>query len=98
MYAKGFSVRVARGLNRVMHRRGSVFADRYHSHVLRTPTETVRAVRYVRNNGVKHGTSSRAEHDAYASHAADIPLPAPHTWLLRRGWRRAPPLGSLRRR
>jgi putative transposase len=88
---KGFAVRVARGLNRVMKRRGAVFADRYHSHVLRTPTETGRVVRYVRRNGVKHGTVARVEHDTYASHAVDVALPAPHTWLLRDGWRRAAP-------
>ncbi len=88
---KGFSVRVARALNRVINRRGTVHADRYHAHVLRTPTETRRAVRYVRNNGVKHATAARPEHDVYASHAADVALPTPHTWLLREGWRRAPP-------
>jgi len=75
----------------VINRRGTVLADRYHAHVLRTPTETRRAVRYVRNNGVKHATVARVEHDVYASHAADVALPAPHTWLLREGWRRAPP-------
>ena len=87
---KGFSVRVARGLNHVMNRRGRVLGDRYHAHVLRTPTEARRAVRYVRRNGVKHGTVARAEHDTYASHAAAISLPSPHSWLLRDGWRRAP--------
>ena len=87
---KGFSVRVARGLNRVMHRRGTVLADRYHSHVLRTPTETRRAVRYVTRNAVKHGVVARFEEDAYASHTAGVALPPPHTWLLRDGWRRAP--------
>ncbi len=86
---KGFSVRVARGLNRVMHRRGAVLADRYHSHVLRTPTETRRAVRYVRNNGVQHATVAHVDQDSYASHASHVSLPVPHTWLLREGWRRA---------
>ena len=89
---KGVAVRVARGLNRVMGRRGRVFADRYHAHVLRTPTETRRAVRYVRENAVHHGVVGRASDDGFASHVADVALPAPHTWLLREGWRRAPPL------
>jgi putative transposase len=89
---KGFSVRVARGLNRVMGRRGRVFADRYHAHLLRTPTETRRALRYVRENAVHHGVVGHANADPFASHVADVDLPAPRTWLLREGWRRAPPL------
>ncbi len=88
---KGFSVRVARGLNRLMRRRGRVMGDRYHAHVLRTPTEARRALRYVRDNGVKHGTVAQSRDDAYASHTAIVDLPMPHTWLLRAGWRRAPP-------
>src|SRR5260221_2217540 len=91
---KGFSVRVARGLNRVMHRRGRVIADRYHAHVLRTPTETRRALGYVRTNAVHHGLVAHERDDEYASHVADVALPWPHTWLLRVGWRRAPPLRS----
>ncbi len=87
---KGFSVRVARGLNRVMRRRGHVLGDRYHARVLRTPTETRRAVRYVRHNGVHHGVVAMAEDDTFASPGGSITLPAPHTWLLREGWERAP--------
>src|SRR5205814_10262823 len=36
---QGLLVRIARGLNRLWHRRGPVLADRYHSHVLKTPRE-----------------------------------------------------------
>ena len=36
---KGLGVRVAKGLNRVMGRQGKVLDDRYHGHILRTPTE-----------------------------------------------------------
>jgi len=90
---KGFSVRVARGLNRVMKRRGRVIADRYHAHVLRTPTETRRALRYVRTNAVHHGLVAHERDDEYASHVADVALAWPHTWLLRAGWRRARPPG-----
>ena len=91
---KGFSVRVARGLNRVMKRRGRVVGDRYHAHLLRTPTETRRALRYVRTNAVHHGLVAHERDDTYASHVADVALPFPHTWLLRTGWRRAPPARS----
>jgi len=34
---QGLSVRLAKGLNRLMGRNGKVFADRFHAHVLRTP-------------------------------------------------------------
>jgi REP element-mobilizing transposase RayT len=52
---QGMSIRMAKGLNRVMGRRkGTVFADRYHSRPLRTPTEVRRALVYVLNNARKH--------------------------------------------
>src|SRR5262249_56515976 len=35
----GLGVRVARGLNRALGRRGKVLQERYHGHVLKTPTE-----------------------------------------------------------
>jgi REP element-mobilizing transposase RayT len=47
---QGLEVRMARALNKVMHRSGPVFADRYHSHLLRAPRETAHAVRYVIEN------------------------------------------------
>ena len=51
---KGFGVRVARRLNKVVGRSGRVIADRYHARYLRTPTEVRRALIYVLQNGVKH--------------------------------------------
>ncbi len=85
---QGWSIRVAKGLNRIMNREGRVFADRYHAHPLRTPSETRRAVAYVRNNYQKHMAAlskpvSRAFVDTYASEGAGIALPAPRTWMLR---------------
>jgi predicted RNase H-like nuclease len=44
---QGLSVRLAKGLNRMMGERGSVFSDRYHAHVLRTPGEVRHAIAYV---------------------------------------------------
>ncbi len=52
---KGFCVRVARGLNAVMGRKGTVFAERYHVRVLRTPREVHHARCYVVNNARRHG-------------------------------------------
>jgi len=79
---QGLGVRVARGLNRMMRRRGRVFADRYHAHVLRTPTEVKRAVHYVRNNFAKH-TGARYV-DEYSSANPAFVLPRPASWLLQR--------------
>src|SRR3954469_5683126 len=42
---QGLAIRLARRLNAVAGRTGGVFADRYHSHPLKTPRETKRAVR-----------------------------------------------------
>ncbi len=51
---QGLAIRIARGLNRVMGKRGKVFADRFHSRPLRTPTEVRAALVYVLNNFRKH--------------------------------------------
>src|SRR5262249_37332360 len=51
---QGFGIRVAKGLNKMMHKRGPVLEDRYHAHVLRTPSEARRAVAYLRDNYRKH--------------------------------------------
>ena len=52
---QGFSVRVARGLNRYLEREGAVFDDRYHVEILRTPTQTRHALCYVLQNARRHG-------------------------------------------
>src|SRR5262249_21956377 len=79
---QGLGVRVARGLNGMMKRHGKVFAERYHAHVLRTPTEVKRAVHYVRNNFAKH-TGARYV-DEYSSANPAFTMPRPASWLLRR--------------
>jgi putative transposase len=47
---QGLAVRIARTINRLMDRKGAVFADRYHERVLRTPRQTRWAIRYVLTN------------------------------------------------
>jgi hypothetical protein len=47
-------VSLARRLNRYFERRGSFFADRYHSRVLRSPREVRNALRYVLSNFRQH--------------------------------------------
>ena len=51
---KGLEVRMARALNKVMDRRGTMFADRYHAHLLISPREAANAVRYVLENWIVH--------------------------------------------
>jgi hypothetical protein len=46
--------RLARAFNRVFHRSGSVLADRFHLHVLRTPREVRAALAYVLLNARRH--------------------------------------------
>ena len=93
---KGLSVRLARGLNRMMKRSGRVLDDRYHAHVLRTPTEVRRAMTYVRDNARKHaaqrGERWPADHvDRYSSAGAKLGLPAARTWLVQAGYARGRP-------
>lgn len=85
---QGFSIRVAKGLNGMMKKRGRVLADRFHARPLATPTEVRRAVAYVRDNARKHAAEfgkplPRGYVDEYSSDAAPVTLPRPHTWLLR---------------
>ena len=99
---QGFAIRTAKGLNRMMGRRGRVFADRYHARVLRTPLEVHRVLAYVLRNHTKHfgantpvvdGYSSAPYFDGWRRQAPEVeaigpPPSAPRTWLLRVGWRR----------
>lgn len=100
---QGLLIRVAKALNRVWGRKGSVFADRYQDKVLRTPKEVRAALAFVlhsaRRNGidVPHGVdefSSGCWFDGWKEKVPlrDLPEPPPvaaaHTWLLRTGWRR----------
>jgi hypothetical protein len=75
----GLGVRVARGLNRVMGRKGGVLEDRYHAHILETPTEVKHARAYQLTNAKKH--FGLVGEDPYAS---KWPLAQPETYLLRR--------------
>ena len=48
----GWAVRMARGLNRYLARRGTVFDGRHHLEVLTSPTQTRHALCYARRHGV----------------------------------------------
>jgi putative transposase len=90
---QGLAVRIARAVNQAISRkRGKVFSDRYHEHVLTTPREARAAIAYLVENFRRHceqsGRSLRPdfidEHSS-AIHLAGLetdPLPAPRFWLL----------------
>ncbi|MCU0866077.1 MAG: transposase [Planctomycetes bacterium] len=56
---QGLLIRIARTLNRLWQRRGRVFADRYHDHILRSPREVRNALRYVLGNARHHAATGR---------------------------------------
>jgi REP element-mobilizing transposase RayT len=76
---RALSIRLARRLNVMMDRRGPVFADRYHAHVLRTPGEARNAIRYVLGNFESHAArrgeprSTKGWVDPFSSAAVKAP-------------------------
>jgi hypothetical protein len=82
-----------------MDRRGTVFADRYHAQLLRTPRQAANAVRYVLENSTIHarrqGWSGPRAIDPFSSVACQTrgaPLVAePMWWMLRVGIERLAP-------
>jgi hypothetical protein len=100
---QGLAVRIAKALNKLMDRRGKVFADRFHSRVLHKPKQVRHALAYVLCNARKHGVappnrrwldpcSSARAFDGWKGLAPDgselVPVVGPRTWLMRVGWRR----------
>ena len=98
---QSFSVRMAKGLNKLWGRKGKVLADRFHSRLLTTKREVRNAIAYVLNNGRKHGMkfgkgeldphSSAHEFTGWKGFKSKSTRPslcaAPRAWLLRVGWR-----------
>ncbi len=86
---QGLNVRLAIALNRLIGRRGKVLDDRFHSVILRSPTQTAHALHYVLHNRRHHapGVYPPAWRDPFAT--TDAPFAAPRTWFLRDG---GPPL------
>jgi putative transposase len=86
---QGLNTRVAKALNKVLGREGTLFADHYHSHLLRTPAEVANALAYVRTNALKH--YGQIGLDYFSSDHADwrALLSVPVTWLLEFGWKLA---------
>ena len=55
---QGVKVRIARRLNRLWERSGTVFADRYHREDLKTPSQVRNCIRYVLQNRFRHSLSA----------------------------------------
>ncbi|MGH8310107.1 MAG: transposase, partial [Steroidobacteraceae bacterium] len=98
---RGLCVRIARTLNRWWERRGKVLADRFHSHVMRSPREVRNALAYVLTNAHHHKLMLPGELDPFSSASwfdgwsalvraprIEALLPRARTWLMTDGWRR----------
>lgn len=87
-------VALSKGMQRVAHsisRRinalsarwiGRLFKERYHAHVLKSPTEMARALRYVKNNHTHHTADTRA--DVCSSFVHQVGIVQAIGFLLRR--------------
>ena len=101
---QGLLIRIAKALNKLWSRKGSVFGDRYHDRILRTPREVRNVLNYLFHNARKHGRNAVMALDHFASgwwfdgwrtkpdiiglEGIDCPVATPHTWLIKTGWRR----------
>jgi REP element-mobilizing transposase RayT len=74
---QGLLVRIARALNTLWARKGSVFADRYHAHILTSLREVRNALRYVFGNGKKGKKHAREGREVSVPQAMDTFTSAP---------------------
>ncbi len=102
---QGLKIRLAKQLNRVWGRGGTIFPERYHLEVLRTPSEVRDALRCVFGCARRTGARLEDELDPMSSAAwfpgwkgrrgaaepldDDAPVAAPRTKLLTEGWKEA---------
>jgi REP element-mobilizing transposase RayT len=92
-------IRIALAVNRSLGRKGPVWADRFHTHELRSPRETRNGLLYVLQNWKKHEHDARGIDDRSSGPwfggwnkgptppEAVSPVSPPRTWLASRGWR-----------
>jgi REP element-mobilizing transposase RayT len=99
---KGVCVRIARALNRLWKRKGSLFDDRYHFRALTSPRAVRNVLVYVLQNAHRHGMRLFCGIDPYSSASwfagwkrrsaafeavmRWCPFPRARTWLLSEGW------------
>jgi hypothetical protein len=100
----GVSIRMARAVNRILQRRGALWACRYHARALATPREVRNVIVYVIFNLRKHAPKARGwdvcssarwlegwqtpPSDPPFDFSESPPVRGPETWLLRKGWKR----------
>jgi len=83
---QGFCVRVARGLNALLDRTGSVFAERYSARELKSPREARNCRAYVMNNARRHDAQRGLEWEEDEEDMVD-----PYSsWAWFDGWRDCP--------
>lgn len=97
---QGLAIRVAKAANRMLGRRGALWADRYHARAVATPRAVRHALVYVLQNWRKHLAGARGLDPCssaawFAGWRSVTPAPARRspvalasTWLARWGWRR----------
>ena len=104
----GLLGRLAKALNKLFGRKGEVFPDRYHDHVLRTVRETYNTIRYLFTNARKHWERvPEGRPDPFSSGlwspiwkdyrhdgwmGSEGPVAQASSWLLTTGWMRYGPL------
>ena len=97
----GLKVRLAKAINKVAERVGSVFADRYHRVDITSLAQTRNALRYVLCNASKHGIKYEGNVDFFSSARwfdgwlgsktpleSNSPVAKPRTWKLQNWWKR----------
>ena len=82
---KSIGARFARAVNRIFRLHGSVLADRYHLHILRTPREVRNALAYVLLNARRHLAKRRGA----LTTSARVDPATSGRWF--NGWRTLPP-------
>jgi REP element-mobilizing transposase RayT len=96
---QGLAIRAAKTVNRILHRRGRVWGDRFHAHLLSRPREVRNALVYVLNNWRKHvpgahGLDPRSSARWFSGWRQRAPaeglspVAAARTWLASVGWLR----------
>jgi REP element-mobilizing transposase RayT len=101
---QGLKIRIAKRLNRIWGRKGTVFCERYHAREIRTPTQARNTLLYVLANARKHARETgrslpRRWVDPYSSARQFEGWRQPvrlepgvvvpaKSWVLRGGWRR----------
>ena len=95
---QSLAIRLARGLNHLLGRKGGVFADRYYARSLKTPREVNVCLQYVLNNRRRHQRhlkfargwidplSSGIYFSGWRSRTSSLPPPAPWPVALPQSW------------